>query len=103
MTRWRLVFVLWLIALAAVLVAELGIRREPRTTYATEETGFLRLAPVPDRSRSEDERFRPVGVATSRRSGLMTTYARRLPDRRIRGLFFTRSLPYIRTYPHHLA
>ena len=101
MRRWRLLFVLWLIALAAVLVAELGIRREPRTTYATEQTGLLRVAPAHDRGRSENGSFRPIGEAL-RPSG-STAYARGLPNRSIRGLFFARSLPYIRTYPNHLT
>ncbi len=35
MFRWRLVVALWIVAVGFVLIAELGIRREPRTTYDT--------------------------------------------------------------------
>ncbi|MDA1191620.1 MAG: hypothetical protein O3A46_08055 [Candidatus Poribacteria bacterium] len=57
--RWMLI-ALWITAIAALLVAELGIRRESRTTYDTPATG--RVA-EPERARQAD--FRPLAIARS--------------------------------------
>ena len=35
MFRWRIIVALWIVAIGCVLIAELGIGRELRTTYDT--------------------------------------------------------------------